>query len=136
MNHQNATIVPRLTNPLLPIVSSSLRLSPETWDPAPTRPGLGRFSRSPPTRSFASDASGSGAYAYNPGQNPARRRHDGARRSHPGSRRRPRGRRETGPRQRAAPARRELMAVPRFGLNRFDARSVDAFAADVRRAEG
>jgi 5,10-methylenetetrahydromethanopterin reductase len=27
------------------------------------------------------------------------------------------------------------MAVPRFGLNRFDARSVDAFAADVRRAE-
>jgi 5,10-methylenetetrahydromethanopterin reductase len=25
--------------------------------------------------------------------------------------------------------------VPRFGLNRFDARSVDAFAADVRRAE-
>ena len=28
------------------------------------------------------------------------------------------------------------MEVPRFGLNRFDARSVDAFAADVRRAEG
>jgi 5,10-methylenetetrahydromethanopterin reductase len=27
------------------------------------------------------------------------------------------------------------MDVPRFGLNRFDARSVDAFAADVRRAE-
>lgn len=27
------------------------------------------------------------------------------------------------------------MTVPRFGLNRFDARSVDAFAADVRRAE-
>jgi len=27
------------------------------------------------------------------------------------------------------------MAVPRFGLNRFDPRSVDAFAADVRRAE-
>ncbi len=27
------------------------------------------------------------------------------------------------------------MRVPRFGLNRFDARSVDAFAADVRRAE-
>ena len=27
------------------------------------------------------------------------------------------------------------MPVPRFGLNRFDARSVDAFAADVRRAE-
>ena len=27
------------------------------------------------------------------------------------------------------------MAVPRFGLNRFDARTVDAFAADVRRAE-
>src|SRR5204863_1256909 len=26
-------------------------------------------------------------------------------------------------------------AIPRFGLNRFDARSVDAFAADVRRAE-
>ena len=24
---------------------------------------------------------------------------------------------------------------PRFGLNRFDFRSVDAFAADVRRAE-
>ena len=38
MNHQNATIAPRLTNPLLPIVSSSLRLSPETLtrsDPAP-----------------------------------------------------------------------------------------------------
>jgi 5,10-methylenetetrahydromethanopterin reductase len=28
-----------------------------------------------------------------------------------------------------------LVDVPRFGLNRFDARSVDAFAADVRRAE-
>lgn len=27
------------------------------------------------------------------------------------------------------------MTAPRFGLNRFDARSVDAFAADVRRAE-
>ena len=27
------------------------------------------------------------------------------------------------------------MTSPRFGLNRFDARSVDAFAADVRRAE-
>lgn len=27
------------------------------------------------------------------------------------------------------------MKVPRFGLNRFDARSIDAFAADVRRAE-
>jgi 5,10-methylenetetrahydromethanopterin reductase len=27
------------------------------------------------------------------------------------------------------------VAAPRFGLNRFDARSVDAFAADVRRAE-
>lgn len=27
------------------------------------------------------------------------------------------------------------MTVPRFGLNRFDARSVDAFAADVKRAE-
>jgi 5,10-methylenetetrahydromethanopterin reductase len=27
------------------------------------------------------------------------------------------------------------MNVPRFGLNRFDSRSVDAFAADVRRAE-
>lgn len=27
------------------------------------------------------------------------------------------------------------MKVPRFGLNRFDARSVDAFAVDVRRAE-
>ena len=27
------------------------------------------------------------------------------------------------------------MRIPRFGLNRFDARSVDAFAADVRRAE-
>jgi 5,10-methylenetetrahydromethanopterin reductase len=27
------------------------------------------------------------------------------------------------------------MAVPRFGLNRFDPRSVDAFAADVKRAE-
>ena len=27
------------------------------------------------------------------------------------------------------------MKVPRFGLNRFDSRSVDAFAADVRRAE-
>lgn len=28
-----------------------------------------------------------------------------------------------------------MTAVPRFGLNRFDASSVDAFAADVRRAE-
>jgi 5,10-methylenetetrahydromethanopterin reductase len=28
-----------------------------------------------------------------------------------------------------------LVGVPRFGLNRFDARSVDLFAADVRRAE-
>src|SRR5213593_2885598 len=27
------------------------------------------------------------------------------------------------------------MTAPRFGLNRFDSRSVDAFAADVRRAE-
>src|SRR6266851_933395 len=27
------------------------------------------------------------------------------------------------------------MKIPRFGLNRFDARAVDAFAADVRRAE-
>ena len=27
------------------------------------------------------------------------------------------------------------MPVPRFGLNRFDARTVDAFAADVHRAE-
>src|SRR5947207_12588706 len=27
------------------------------------------------------------------------------------------------------------MTIPRFGLNRFDARSVDAFAADVQRAE-
>src|SRR5436190_21862316 len=27
------------------------------------------------------------------------------------------------------------MKIPRFGLNRFDARSVDGFAADVRRAE-
>src|SRR5262249_41799316 len=27
------------------------------------------------------------------------------------------------------------MKVPRFGLNRFDPRSVDAFAADVKRAE-
>ena len=27
------------------------------------------------------------------------------------------------------------MTLPRFGLNRFDSRSVDAFAADVRRAE-
>jgi len=27
------------------------------------------------------------------------------------------------------------MTVPRFGLNRFDSRAVDAFAADVRRAE-
>jgi len=27
------------------------------------------------------------------------------------------------------------VAIPRFGLNRFDARTVDAFAADVRRAE-
>jgi 5,10-methylenetetrahydromethanopterin reductase len=29
----------------------------------------------------------------------------------------------------------ERVTSPRFGLNRFDARSVDAFAADVRRAE-
>jgi 5,10-methylenetetrahydromethanopterin reductase len=28
-----------------------------------------------------------------------------------------------------------LMTIPRFGLNRFDSTSVDAFAADVRRAE-
>src|SRR5258705_13088244 len=28
-----------------------------------------------------------------------------------------------------------LEPLPRFGLNRFDSRSVDAFAADVRRAE-
>jgi hypothetical protein len=28
-----------------------------------------------------------------------------------------------------------MAALPRFGLNRFDSRSVDAFAADVRRAE-
>src|SRR5437773_12155839 len=28
-----------------------------------------------------------------------------------------------------------MTALPRFGLNRFDARSVDAFAADVKRAE-
>ena len=28
-----------------------------------------------------------------------------------------------------------LVSLPRFGLNRFDARSVDLFAADVRRAE-
>jgi 5,10-methylenetetrahydromethanopterin reductase len=28
------------------------------------------------------------------------------------------------------------MTIPRFGMNRFDSRSVDAFAADVRRAEG
>jgi 5,10-methylenetetrahydromethanopterin reductase len=28
-----------------------------------------------------------------------------------------------------------MSRIPRFGLNRFDARSVDAFAADVRRAE-
>jgi 5,10-methylenetetrahydromethanopterin reductase len=28
------------------------------------------------------------------------------------------------------------VTVPRFGLNRFDSRSVDAFAADVKRAEG
>ncbi len=28
------------------------------------------------------------------------------------------------------------MKIPRFGLNRFDARSVDAFAADARRVEG
>ena len=28
-----------------------------------------------------------------------------------------------------------MTRIPRFGLNRFDARSVDAFAADVRRAE-
>src|SRR5216684_8598281 len=27
------------------------------------------------------------------------------------------------------------MKIPRFGLNRFDARAVDAFAADVKRAE-
>ena len=27
------------------------------------------------------------------------------------------------------------MTAPRFGLNRFDASSVDTFAADVRRAE-
>jgi hypothetical protein len=27
------------------------------------------------------------------------------------------------------------VALPRFGLNRFDARTVDAFAVDVRRAE-
>src|SRR5262244_1872112 len=27
------------------------------------------------------------------------------------------------------------MKIPRFGLNRFDSRSVDAFAADVARAE-
>src|SRR5713101_8393351 len=27
------------------------------------------------------------------------------------------------------------LKIPRFGLNRFDSRSVDAFAADVRRAE-
>src|ERR671935_916727 len=27
------------------------------------------------------------------------------------------------------------MKIPRFGLNRFDSRSVDAFAADVKRAE-
>ncbi|MGH7314324.1 MAG: LLM class flavin-dependent oxidoreductase, partial [Candidatus Rokuibacteriota bacterium] len=27
------------------------------------------------------------------------------------------------------------MKSPRFGLNRFDARSIDAFATDVRRAE-
>ena len=27
------------------------------------------------------------------------------------------------------------MNVPRFGLNRFDSRSVELFAADVRRAE-
>src|SRR5262245_59205515 len=27
------------------------------------------------------------------------------------------------------------MKIPRFGLNRFDSRSVDAFTADVRRAE-
>ena len=26
--------------------------------------------------------------------------------------------------------------IPRFGINRFDVRSVDAFAADVLRAEG
>jgi len=34
-----------------------------------------------------------------------------------------------------APGGRRDMHVPRFGLNRFDARSVDAFADDVRRAE-
>src|SRR5262245_4452188 len=28
-----------------------------------------------------------------------------------------------------------MTALPRFGLNRFDGRSVDAYAADVRRAE-
>ena len=28
-----------------------------------------------------------------------------------------------------------LVRIPRFGLNRFDARSVETFAADVRRAE-
>ena len=27
------------------------------------------------------------------------------------------------------------MKIPRFGLNRFDSRSVDLFAADARRAE-
>jgi len=27
------------------------------------------------------------------------------------------------------------VSIPRFGLNRFDARSVDAFAADAARAE-
>src|SRR5262249_41878621 len=30
----------------------------------------------------------------------------------------------------------DALSIPRFGLNRFDSRSVDAFAADVRRAEG
>src|SRR5205814_9524611 len=29
----------------------------------------------------------------------------------------------------------DVVKIPRFGLNRFDARSVDAFAADVQRAE-
>ncbi|TMQ20572.1 MAG: LLM class flavin-dependent oxidoreductase, partial [Candidatus Rokuibacteriota bacterium] len=36
---------------------------------------------------------------------------------------------------RRRPARVVRVTSPRFGLNRFDARSVDAFAADVRRAE-
>ena len=34
-----------------------------------------------------------------------------------------------------ASGRRLMTVTPRFGLNRFDARSVDSFAADVRRAE-